>query len=696
MIYRSSILLYFMLIMNCVYSQNAFDVPPDSELAIPGNFLSFTQDNPRIDDTLEVLSAEFQNCETSVLNMGISDNWHLVRINLRPNGYQNKLRIIISNPIIDSVRFYRYVKGKWIVKQSGERVSNRIKEVTDPYHIFSFYPNAGTNTVYLKVKSSEQLVVPISISSQKPLFSSRNIFYGLFSGVILALFLYNLVLAFLIREQVYYIYLVYLFSIYFAQANLIGLSHHFYSKFQDFNHFSVYIFSALVGLSAIKFMELFLDLKINLPKSMVYVRIGYFIYFALLLMPLLNVGTFAYMLMQLNGVYAAIVAISIATRLTLKGNISAKFYLAAWSVFSLGIIIFVLKDYGLLPFNNFTRLTMTFGVIVEVILLSIALAHRINTLKKDNERAQERIIEEMSRNESLIKNQNILLEDKVKKRTEELEHTLSNLKQAQVKLIESEKMASLGLLTAGIAHEINNPINYVTANVIPLRENVAMLTQLIDAYKELKPDNFEQQSELIIDLEKEIELDYTLTETTELINGIEEGAKRTYHIVDGLRTFSRSDSTDKKLSNINKGILSTLSVLKSQLKGIKIGLDLDDNLPKVNCQLGKLNQVFLNLINNAIQAVEQRHGEKSDQAILNLRSYTNNGMVCIEIEDNGSGIPLESQPKIFEPFYTSKPVGEGTGLGLSISYSIVEDHQGNLTFESSENQGTVFKIELPI
>ncbi|MFY0644460.1 MAG: GHKL domain-containing protein [Bacteroidia bacterium] len=668
----------------------------NSELVVPGECLFFMEEDPAIDDSLELHSSNFIPCETAVLNLGISNNSYFIKFNIETYKPNRKLNIIISNPIIDSVQFYILQNGIWSVKHSGERVDNSAKEISDPYHMFSFIAEEGNNTVYLKVKSTEQLVVPLSVASKESHFTSRNIFYGLFSGVILALFLYNLVLAFLIREPVYYIYLIYLFSIYFAQANLIGLSHTFFNKFPDFNHYSVYIFSALVGLSAIKFMELFLDLKVNLPKSMLFVRIGYVIYICLLVMPLFKVGTFAYMLMQLNGVYAAIVAITIALTLTLKGNISAKFYLAAWSVFSVGIIIFVLKDYGLLPFNNFTRLTMTYGVIVEVILLSIALAHRINTLKKDNERAQERIIEEMSRNESLIKNQNILLEDKVKKRTEELEHTLSNLKQAQVKLIESEKMASLGLLTAGIAHEINNPINYVTANVIPLRENVDMLTKLIDAYKGLSPDNFDKQSEEIIALEKEIELDYTLTETKELINGIEEGAKRTYHIVDGLRTFSRSDSTDKKLTNVNKGVQSTLSVLKSQLKGIKIELDLDNELPKVNCQLGKLNQVFLNLINNAIQAVEERYGKKSDEPCLIIRSYSDKQSVFIEIEDNGLGIPQEAQHKIFEPFYTSKPVGEGTGLGLSISYSIIEDHQGSLTFESAENKGTTFKIELPV
>jgi signal transduction histidine kinase len=349
------------------------------------------------------------------------------------------------------------------------------------------------------------------------------------------------------------------------------------------------------------------------------------------------------------------------------------------------------------PTNNLSIFSLPLGVALETILISIALADRINTLRKENDNAQTRIIEEMTKNENLIKNQNIVLEEKVKQRTEELEQTLADLKKAQVKLIESEKMASLGVLTAGIAHEINNPINYVTANVVPLRENIFAIADLIERYKRLLEDGPTKESLAeISEIESKLELEYTINETNELIDGIEEGAKRTYTIVEGLRTFSRGDTTASQKANVNKGLESTLAVLKNNLNNIKVVTDLDPSLPEISCQLGKLNQVFLNLLNNAIHAVEERHSSDIENARINISSKALAEKIEIVINDNGTGIPEETQSKIFEPFFTSKPVGKGTGLGLSISYAIIEDHNGSINFTSKENIGSEFVIELPI
>lgn len=663
---------------------------------IPGNYFSFYKSKNNL-EIKDVLRKKFTKNDADILNLGISNNYSWIELRVSNNSEFDKIDFTIPVPYIDSITLYHIIDDTINeILISGERVHDYSKSTVDgPYPSFQI-ECASSSILLFKVKSSEQLIFPIDIVRPDHSYTSRNIFYGIFTGVILALFLYNLMLAFMVREQVYYAYIIFLFSIYFAQANFIGLSYYFLGSYPWLNHLSGYIFSALVGLSAIKFMDNFLDLKVTLPNAIKWVNIGYFLYFILLVIPFFNLGVVPYIVMQLNGLYAAVLALSIAITLTIKGSISAKFYLVAWSIFSFGIIIYVLKDYGILPYNNFTKLTMTFGVMAEVILLSIALAHRINTLKKDNEKAQERIIEEMSRNENLIKNQNIILEDKVKRRTEELEQTLANLKKAQVKLVESEKMASLGVLTAGIAHEINNPINYVSANVVPLRENIQYLTQLIQEYKKLSPENFDQHINGILELEKEIELDYTLDETTQLIDGIEEGARRTYQIVDGLRTFSRSDISGKKASNVNSGIKSTLSVLKSQLKNVKVITDLDSDMPLLECQIGKLNQVFLNLINNAHHTIEDRYQDDISAGLINIKTHHDESNVYIDITDNGMGIPEEVQSKIFEPFYTSKPVGKGTGLGLSISYSIIEDHNGTLTFESEEGKGTTFTITLPL
>lgn len=662
---------------------------------IPGTYLEYSEITEANNQFENIEALPFQKNSKSMLNLGITSKAFWVKLRLFNHREDSMVRIDIPVAYTDSVILYYPVNGRYEKLVSGELIKNTDRPVDDPHISFIIPVNPEITTIYFRVRSHEQLIFPINVIPLEYHFTTRNIFFGIFSGMILALFLYNLMLAFLLREQVYYMYLIFLFSIYFAQAELMGISYFFFGGWPTLNHLSVYVFSAFVGLSALRFMEKFLVLQVNMPKSQKYVNLAYFLYLMLLITAVVGYQGIAYLIMQISGMYAATLALTISTKLSIRGNILAKFYLAAWSIFTLGIFIFVLKDYSILPYNNFTKLTMPFGVMIEVVLLSIALAHRINTLKKDNEKAQERIIEEMSRNENLIKNQNVILEDKVKQRTEELEHTLTNLKQAQVKLIESEKMASLGLLTAGIAHEINNPINYVTANVIPLRDNIKYLGQLISEYKSLTPENFDEKISSILKLEEEIELDYTLTETSELIDGIEEGAKRTYNIVDGLRTFSRSDKTAKKISDINKGVRSTLSVLKSQLNSVPVKTEFDSSLPEVNCQLGKLNQVFLNLINNAIHALEEKYANDMSKALLTIKTYQDDSNVYVEVIDNGSGISKDALNKIFEPFYTSKPIGKGTGLGLSISYAIIEDHNGELSVTSEEGKGSSFVIRLP-
>lgn len=169
-------------------------------------------------------------------------------------------------------------------------------------------------------------------------------------------------------------------------------------------------------------------------------------------------------------------------------------------------------------------------------------------------------------------------------------------------------MASLGTLTAGIAHEINNPINFVSANVIPLRENINDIIKLIGAYKAIDFSNLKSELKRLAGLEEELELDYMLTETKQPIDGIEEGAKRTHTIVEGLTSFSRGDMVKKSKSDVNRGIRSTISVLKSRLNNVKLITSLDKNLPLLSCQVGKINQVLLSLTSNALDALEDKNG----------------------------------------------------------------------------------------
>jgi signal transduction histidine kinase len=380
----------------------------------------------------------------------------------------------------------------------------------------------------------------------------------------------------------------------------------------------------------------------------------------------------------------------------MQGYRPAKYFLIAWTIFFAGIIMFTLRNLGVLPYSGFTNYTMESGIAIEVTLLSIALADRINVLRKEKEQSQAEALRIAHENQRIIREQNTLLEIRVTERTSELNMALEDLKQAQSQLIESEKMASLGQLTAGIAHEINNPINFVTSNVSPLRRDIDMIFHAINFMEEVAlsdatPDNKKAQLD---EYKEEQELDYLQTEIKHLLNGVYNGASRTAEIVKGLRIFSRLDEDDLKKADLNEGIESSMIILNNQLGGIKVIREYGD-LPLVECYPGKLNQVFLNILSNAIYAVHKHFGEQ-EGGVIRIITSTEQDYVQIRFKDNGIGIDEQTQTKIFDPFFTTKGVGEGTGLGMSITYNTIKKHNGSIKVNSSAGNGAEFIITLPV
>ncbi|GAB1464220.1 hypothetical protein MASR2M52_23210 [Pedobacter sp.] len=335
--------------------------------------------------------------------------------------------------------------------------------------------------------------------------------------------------------------------------------------------------------------------------------------------------------------------------------------------------------------------------------MSFALADKINYFKKENELAQVQALNASLENQKLIKEQNIVLERKVKERTEELESandtlnlTLNNLKSAQSQLVDAEKMAALGQLTAGIAHEINNPINFVTSNVKPLQLDIDDLKDIIKKYESIDFDKDIKSQILEIEAyKKQIDLAFINNEIVSLLSGISEGAKRTAEIIRSLRNFSRVDETDMKPIDLNEGLISTLILVKSTLPdNLTVIKDLG-NLPKVECMPGKINQVFMNLVSNAVQAIKSKEIQ-AEEEFLTIKSWYDNQQVFISIKDTGIGMTEEVRHRIFEPFFTTKDIGEGTGLGLSIVFSIIEKHKGHVEVISEPGKGTEFIIILQV
>jgi len=272
---------------------------------------------------------------------------------------------------------------------------------------------------------------------------------------------------------------------------------------------------------------------------------------------------------------------------------------------------------------------------------------------------------------------------------EELNQTHQQLKTTQSQLVSAEKMASLGQLTAGIAHEINNPVNFISGNLRPLHSDIDDLLALIQAYRErVQEAGLTDQFASVQAKEQELDLEYLREEIRDLLTGIEEGAHRTTEIVSGLRNFARLDEDEYKRFDLHQGLDSTLALLKHHLEGIEVMREYGD-LPGVECYPGKLNQVFMNILNNAIQAMPEG-------GMLHLKTTAQGDWVYLQVRDTGVGMDEATMARMFEPFFTTKDVGQGTGLGLSISHGIIRQHHGDITAHSEPGKGTDITIKLPV
>ncbi len=293
----------------------------------------------------------------------------------------------------------------------------------------------------------------------------------------------------------------------------------------------------------------------------------------------------------------------------------------------------------------------------------------------------------------------------LRQQTQELEQALRELRTTQAHLIQSEKMSGLGQLVAGIAHEINNPVNFIYGNLVHTQEYAENLLEVVQAYQQHYPDPVEELEDLI----EELDLDFTLKDFPRLIDSMKLGAQRIRDIVTSLRTFSRLDEAECKEADVHEGLESTLLILQNRLKAksdrpaIEVVKDYGPRA-LVECYPSQLNQVFMNIVANALDAMEERdegrspHAKKAEPSTIRITTQEEQpGWLTIRIQDNGPGIPEAVQQRLFDPFFTTKPTGKGTGLGMSISYQIItERHGGTLTCASEPGQGAEFAITIPV
>ena len=694
------------------YSFKKIIIDKNLHTAIIAREVSYIEDRKGNMEFKDIIhSNRFIAYQKNIVDFKVSESTFWLKLTVVNVNNPNAILLEIIQPLLYNADFYCPDAGdQYQLIAAGQKYPFGFRKYRQSTNfIFDLDIKPGNEkTYFLKISGYQQVLVPLKIITKESLdatMSYRNFWFGIYCGIILVMVLYNSFLYMSIRDKSYLYYVLHTLFVGLTQASLLGYAYQYlWPGSSWFGNYSCFLFTCLVSIVGIQFLIEFLHLRVNAAKIFIILKAFQFTYLIYLIISFAGYYSFTYAAILPTQSLIAFFILAVSVYSLYKRFAGGRSYLIAWSALMLGIIVYVARDFGLLPYNGLTAYSLVIGSAAEITLLSFALADKINIYKKEKEKSQEAELAALMENQRIVREQNVMLEKKVLERThelkivnEDLEAVLKDLKDREGQLVESEKMAALGQLTAGIAHEINNPINFVTSNVAPLQRDIEAITEMIGDIEKigLSVDSVEEKQRQITAYKDEIDYDYLKTEISHLLRGIREGAGRTAEIVKGLRIFSRVDESDLKQADVNEGLESTI-ILINNLLNDRIRLIKDfGNIKPIECYPGKLNQVFLNIISNAIHAISKRYPDGND-GLLTIKTHQCQVNTFISITDNGTGMEERTKRKIFEPFFTTKEVGEGTGLGMSIAYHIIKKHNGQIIVNSVLGKGTEFIIQVPI
>jgi len=698
----------FIFVMLLPLTPMAQAINYNSEKNAIGNHISYLEDKDGVFSIDQVVAnPDFVKNKFDILNFNVSNSYFWLKLEIKNLTENERLFINIDQPRLDKLDWYEVDNTGAVIDNKTYAPLNHFneREFRETSYLISLdnFKKGQVKNIYMRVHCNEQVILPIFIRDEKnsrEVFITKNFVSGIYIGVIFVMILYNLFVYFSVKDITYIYYVLYFAFSGLTHMTIEGLTYKYLWPGSVFiEAHSLLFFSNVAGIVTTLFIKSFLRTKEFTPK---FDKIFTGIIAMFIISTTISFFGFrqaAFIIMQNVTLLGAIFAIIVAIVVYRKGYKPANFFLIAWSILIAGGVVFILKDYGILPYNNITRYSMQAASGLESILLSIALGDKINVLRQEKLAA-------IKETENILKEQNITLENLVEARTEELDKknndlnlTLSELKETQAQLVQSEKMSSLGQLTAGIAHEINNPMNYAKQSVVTIKKDMKDLRELLDLYSGLDINQIEDlkdKLEEIEDLREEIELDYLHGEIDEAIEDVEDGIKRAVEIASELKTFSRIDEAIVKVTDITLGISSTLELMKSEFGNSRIIVETDlQELPEIECRASKLNQVFMNILNNSIHAIKESENADNGKITVSTELINDGEAVKVIFTDNGKGMSEETLSKMFDPFYTTKEVGQGSGLGMSISYGIIHEHDGKLVVDSVLGEGTTITIQLP-
>ena len=683
------------------------------EYILPYSTFSYFTDNSEELTISDITSTDFKFSFHSLKPQeGKLENFktHWLKINIESRLPKNEEMVLFFRNITH-VSFYEtdeeenfnlYLTGEFV--PGNQRQINRGEELKVKFTL----KKNQVNTYYVKVKNIIHLDVEITNFKLIPYdkwqneIASINLKQGVFQGFLWMMMLTNFFFYISLKDRAYLFY-----GLYIATASLLFLRFFEYSDqfffiyFPKVDYYFLWISNPAL-LLYIQFFRLFINLQKNFPEIDVLVKKWISWNIGVLVLSVICMFIHFELYLKANYVYNFISFLFIFFILITTYKRSSKVYnyfLAGSLTVILGGTYMVLSGILSYPFSP-SPYFLQICIVVEIIIFSIGMSFRYRLNEFNKVRAQQQLIDIYKENEVIQKKAQKELEERVKERTkviseknEELQLSLNKLQNTQSKLIHSEKMASLGQLTAGIAHEINNPVNFISGNISPLRKDIEELKIIIDKIELNDDSSAEELLKELLELKETYDTSFLFQEMETLIKGLEEGATRTREIVKGLRYFSRTDADEFQEMNLHEGINSTLILLHNKLKNrIKVEKDFQAT-SNINCLPGKLNQVFMNLLTNSIQAIQ-------DKGIISIKTKNikidHSDFVEISIQDNGRGISEDDMNKVFEPFFTTKEIGQGTGLGLSISYGIIQQHKGNINVTSELEKGTTFYIQIPV